>query len=57
MGLRIELIAVILRFFVHFYPVFPLRINCMLTLNICVRVFSGSILAKILKHGIHMDNE
>ena len=29
----------------------------MLTLKICVGVFSGTILARILKLGIHMDNE
>ena len=29
----------------------------MLTLKSCVRVFSGTILARILKHGLHMDNE
>ena len=29
----------------------------MLTLKICVRVFSGTIIARMLKLGIHMDNE
>ena len=29
----------------------------MLTLKILVRVFSGTIIARILKLGIHMDNE
>ena len=29
----------------------------MLTLKICVGVFSGTIIARILKLGIHMDNE
>ena len=31
--------------------------NCKLTLKIRVRVFSGIIKARILKLGIHMDNE
>ena len=30
---------------------------CMLTLKICVSLFSGSVEARILKLGIHMDNE
>ena len=29
----------------------------MLTLKICVGVFSGIFKARMLKHGIHMDNE
>ena len=29
----------------------------MLTLRICIRVFSGRIKARILKLGIHMNNE
>ena len=29
----------------------------MLTLKICVGVFSGALKARMLKRGIHMDNE
>ena len=46
--------SLILLFFLSICLSFPI---CMLTLKICVRVFSGTILARILKHGIHKDNE
>ena len=36
---------------------FFLSPNYKLTLKICVRVFSGTIIARILKLGIHVDNE
>ena len=40
-----------------FYPFFFLSPNYKLTLKIRVRVFSGTVIARILKLGIHMDNE
>ena len=41
-----------------FYIFFSfLSLYCMLTLKICARVFSGSIVVRTLKHGIPMDNE
>ena len=44
-------------YFSIFHPFFFLSPNYKLTLKICVRVFSGTIIARILKLGIHMDNE
>ena len=32
-------------------------LNYMLTLKICVEVFSGTLKARMLKFGIHIDNE
>ena len=50
-GLRLRVMAHILQFFIHFsFPI--LHVN---TKNF-VRVFSGTVLARILKRGIHMDN-
>ena len=44
--------VLILQFFIHFsFPV--LHVN----MKYFVRVFPGTVLARILKHGIHMDNE
>ena len=44
-------------YFSIFHPFFFLSPKYKLTLKICVRVFSGTIIARILKLGIHMDNE
>ena len=40
-----------------FYPVFFLSLYNMLTFKICVGVFSGTLKARMLKLGTHMDNE
>ena len=40
-----------------FHPFFFLSPNYKLTLQIRVGVFSGTIIARILRLGIHMDNE
>ena len=50
-GLRLRVMALI------FHPFFFLSLYYMLTLKICVRVFSGTFIARILKLGIHMDND
>ena len=52
-GLRLRVMALI---FV-FYPFFFLSLYYMLTLKICVGVFSGTFKARMLKLGILMDNE
>ena len=44
-------------YFSIFHPFFFLSLYYKLTLKVCVRVFSGTIKARILKLGIHMDNE
>ena len=41
----------------YFYPFFILSLYYMLTLKTCVGVFSGTFKARMLKLGIHMDNE
>ena len=41
----------------YFYPFFFLSLYYMLTLKICVGVFSGIYKARMLKLYIHMDNE
>ena len=41
----------------NFHPFFFLSPNYMLTLKICVGVFSGIFKARMLKFCIHMDNE
>ena len=63
-GLRIELLALILLFICPFFCLLRLNLchsflrNCAkLTLKIRVRVFSRTIIARILKLGIHMDIE
>ena len=43
--------------FLYFYPFFSLSLYYMLTLKICVGVFSGTLKARMLKLGIHIDNE
>ena len=43
--------------FFYIYPFFFLSLYYMLTLKICVGVFSGFFKARSLKLGIHMDNE
>ena len=53
MGLRLRVMA----FFFYFYPFFFLSLYYMLTLKICVGVFSGIFKARMLKLGKHMDNE
>ena len=53
MGLRLRVMA----FFFYFYPFFFLSLYYMLTLKICVGVFSGIFKARMLKLGIDMDNE
>ena len=53
-GLRLNVMALILLFYIFFSF---LSLYCMLTLKICVRVFSGTIVVRILKHGIHTNNE
>ena len=50
-GLRLRLIALILLFYLFSFPYFTL------TLKNCVRVFSGSIEARVLELGIEMDDE
>ena len=51
-GLRLRVLAFILQVFIHFsFPI--LHVN----MKNVVRVFSGTVLARILTHGIHMDNE
>ena len=40
-----------------FYPFFFLSLYYKLTFKICVAVFSGIFKARMLKLGIHMDNE
>ena len=51
-GLRLRVMAIILQFFIHFsFPISHVNMKNF------VRVFSGTVLAKILKHGSHMDNE
>ena len=51
-GLRHRVMALILQFFIHFsFPI--LHVN----MKNFVRVFSGTVLARILKRGIHMCNE
>ena len=52
-GLRLR---VMLLFF-YIYPFFFLSLYYMLTLKICVGVFSGIFKARMLKLCIHMDNE
>ena len=52
-GLRLRVMALIFLF----YPFFFLSLYYMLTLKICVGVFSGIFKAGMLKLGIHMDNE
>ena len=41
----------------YFYPFFFLSLYYMLTLKICVGVFSGIFKVRMLKLSIHMDNE
>ena len=43
--------------FFYFYPFFFPLLYYMLTLKICVGVFSGIVEARMLKLGIHMDNQ
>ena len=43
--------------FFYFYPCFFLSLYHMLTLKICVGVFSGIFKARMLKLSIHMNNE
>ena len=52
-GLRLKVMAL----FSIFHPFFFLSPKYKLTLKIFVRVFSGIIIARILKLGIHMDND
>ena len=52
-GLRLRVIAL----FFYIYPFFFLSLYYMLTLEICVGVFSGTFKARIMKLGIRMDNE
>ena len=54
-GLRLRVMTLIYKLF-YFYPFFPFPI-LHVNIKICVRVFSGTIAARIWKHGIHMDNE
>ena len=44
-------------YFSIFHPFFFLSLYNMLTYKICVRLFSGIFKARMLKLGIHMDNE
>ena len=53
MGLRLRAMSLILLFFIHFFSFPILQVNII----ICVRVFSGIVEARMLKLGIHMDNE
>ena len=43
--------------FFIFHPLFFLSLYNMLTFKICVWVSSGTFKARMLKLGIHMDNE
>ena len=43
--------------FFYFYPFFYLSVYYMLALKACVGVFSKVFKARILKHGINIDNE
>ena len=52
-GLRLRVMA----FIFLFLSVFFLSLYYMLTLKICVGVFSETFKARMLKLGIHMDNE
>ena len=52
-GLRLRVIAHIFLFL----SIFFLFLYYMLILKICVGFFSGIFKARMLKHGIHMDNE
>ena len=52
-GLRLRVMAFIFLFYLFFF----LSLYCMLTFKICVGVFSRIIKARMLKVGIHMDNE
>ena len=47
----------VMAFIFLFYPFFFLSLYNMLTFKICVGVFSGTFKARMLKLGIHMDNE
>ena len=40
-----------------FHPFFFLSLYNMLTFKVCVRLFSETFKARMLKLGIHMDNE
>ena len=53
MGCRLRVIALIF----HFYAFFFLSLYYMLTLKICVGVFSETWKARMLKLDIHKDNE
>ena len=53
-GLRLRVIALT---FLFFFSFFFLSLYNMLTLKICVGVFSGIFKARMLKLGTHMDNE
>ena len=53
-GLRLRVMAFIFQFFIHFSFFSP---NYKLTLKIRVGVFSGTFKARMLKLGIHVDNE
>ena len=44
-------------YFSIFHPFFFLSLYYMLTFKICVGVFSGIFKARMLKLGIHIDNE
>ena len=55
-GLRLRVMALIFLFFIYF-SFFSLYMYNMLTFKICVGVFSGTFKARMLKLGIHMDNE
>ena len=52
-GLRLRVMA----FIFLFYPLFFLSRYYMITLKICIGVFSGMFKTRMLKLGIHMDNE
>ena len=52
-GLRLRVMALIF----YFYPYFFLSLYYILTLKICVGVFSGTFKARMLKLGMDMDNE
>ena len=52
-GWRLRIMALIF----PFYPFFCLSLYYMLTLKICVGVYSETLKARMLKLGIHIDNE
>ena len=49
--LRLRILALILLFLISFFPILYVDIKT------CVRVVSGSLEARTLEHGMHLNNE